>query len=807
MGRAGEAPRVEIATECCATPMTTRDHGSRKPSAAIAAPTITNQRADLGEPGELIRVARVDWRRSRRQPLPRRSTTAARRSWSGPATTPLPADGAGRSSRPTAPGSAGGTRSAASGRPRSGGHVDTVDVGARDEDRLGAIERRADRRGQGRGRFGRQRERRRLELVLVRIGAGIGSRRRPRLGLELPRAASRQPGSAVSRRRDRPHRSARRIERERGSGRARRRTSARSRPPRASRRRGPPRSPGVRVHLDRARPRDLPGRPARDRRQQRATGRARQPAVRDLFATLDAVDGLGLHATPRRPGRPPGPTGLQRRRRVIGSPVTRSAIGRPPERPLAGRPRRRSRRPLARHRPRSGAAVRPSTATTSTEDREERPRPVVGRAEHVARRRSRRSPRRRPPARGRRAGRGRDPRSGPASRSGAARPSRSRRRARVRRLRRRARSVAPPSPPTISPIIQVEDHRGDDLGRLPQDPDRDRRHDVERAGQLAIGHRHEADRAPGEGDHQGHVRDRAGRARIRQRRHAATGGPLAPGPQRGDVLVERHDPDRLGLERRGQPGTADQQPATPRASRATGRDHLAGDRPERDRRHDRSERRWRARPAWAARRSAATTRTIPPRIRKAASASGQVAGVASVTSSAPMSAARRFTGRGWPTAPDARQRETRGEDLEPLERRLDQRDLLAVAGEVAVAERLLGQLEVRVGVVDQARHVGRQRRSTGVADGAAARSRASGVGRPGSGHGDGGGVGFGRGAGLGRQQESERVAQGRAPDDLARRRHDDPRELRERRPGRLEVDRLEIDEGVVERQRRSGCRG
>ena len=41
----------------------------------------------------------------------------------------------------------------------------------------------------------------------------------------------------------------------------------------------------------------------------------------------------------------------------------------------------------------------------------------------------------------------------------------------------------------------------------------------------------------------------------------------------------------------------------------------------------------------------------PPRSRNAASASGQVAGVARVTSSAPVSAAPRFTAPGWPTPP------------------------------------------------------------------------------------------------------------------------------------------------------------
>ena len=74
------------------------------------------------------------------------------------------------------------------------------------------------------------------------------------------------------------------------------------------------------------------------------------------------------------------------------------------------------------------------------------------------------------------------------------------------------------------------------------------------------------------------------------------------------------------------------------------------------------------------------------------------------------------------------------EALELAERLLDERDLLAVAGEVAVAERLLGELEVEVRVLDQRR---RRRRTAGVgwAPGVARRARACA---------DGPGVGVGR---------------------------------------------------------------
>ena len=107
------------------------------------------------------------------------------------------------------------------------------------------------------------------------------------------------------------------------------------------------------------------------------------------------------------------------------------------------------------------------------------------------------------------------------------------------------------------------------------------------------------------------------------------------------------------------------------------------------------------------------------------------------------------TSPGWPARPGARRRvappahgagladgagdeaQPGGERVEPLQRVLDLGDLLAVAGEVAVAERLLRELEVEVRVLDEAGHVGRQRRRS--------RHRTRRAGGP--------GVGVGRGVG------------------------------------------------------------
>src|SRR5204862_6192496 len=71
--------------------------------------------------------------------------------------------------------------------------------------------------------------------------------------------------------------------------------------------------------------------------------------------------------------------------------------------------------------------------------------------------------------------------------------------------------------------------------------------------------------------------------------------------------------------------------------------------------------------------------------------------------SAPLRGSRRRAGGGA----GARDGETRGEDLEPLERSLDERDLRAIASEVAATQRRLRALGVGIGVVAEAAHVWR----------------------------------------------------------------------------------------------------
>jgi hypothetical protein len=95
--------------------------------------------------------------------------------------------------------------------------------------------------------------------------------------------------------------------------------------------------------------------------------------------------------------------------------------------------------------------------------------------------------------------------------------------------------------------------------------------------------------------------------------------------------------------------------------------------------------------------------------------------------------------------PRAWDRAAGSEDLESLEGSLDESDLHAVAGEVAVTKRRLGEFEMGVRVLDEARHVGRQCRA-GVG---AAVPLGRGVGvEPGAGVGPGVGVGVGDGAGA-----------------------------------------------------------
>ena len=147
---------------------------------------------------------------------------------------------------------------------------------------------------------------------------------------------------------------------------------------------------------------------------------------------------------------------------------------------------------------------------------------------------------------------------------------------------------------------------------------------------------------------------------------------------------------------------------------------------------------------------------------------------------------------GWPLATGSR---PGASSSSRSQRGLDQGDLRAVAGEVAVAERVLGEREVDVGVVDEAGEVGRAAARPG-------RSTGRGVGlAPGLGR---------RGRRRARRRARRprasaatsrpmRVAEGRAPHDAVRRRDDDPPELGERRARRLQVDRLQVDERVAQR--------
>ena len=185
------------------------------------------------------------------------------------------------------------------------------------------------------------------------------------------------------------------------------------------------------------------------------------------------------------------------------------------------------------------------------------------------------------------------------------------------------------------------------------------------------------------------------------------------------------------------------------------------------------------------------TSSRPPRSRKAASARGQVAGRARVTSSAPRAPLPRSrSGAGRRLG--KRRPELGCEDLELLERRLDQLDLRRRrsrsrrrAGPPGRARSARSRTRSgparRVGSSTSGRRA-RRRRS----DRASASARAS-------------ATGPGAAAAFGRQEQPQRLAERLGPDDVARRGDHDPLELRERRPGRLEVDRLEVDERVAER--------
>ncbi len=226
-----------------------------------------------------------------------------------------------------------------------------------------------------------------------------------------------------------------------------------------------------------------------------------------------------------------------------------------------------------------------------------------------------------------------------------------------------------------------EDHGDDDLGRAAQDPEGDRRRDVERRWSAPGRSRGPAGSTPAQGDAERHdAISRAARIRARdpaigRGRSPATGrSPAADAAERGDLLVARPRSGRPAASRPAasqppdhQPGDAadpDRRRPTTTTSSGTEPNAIDGER--------RAEARCRARPAWAGRRSAAATRRIPPRSRKAARASGQVAGVASVTSSAASQRRPAGHGAGLADAPGLGTAQPGREDLESLEGSLDE---------------------------------------------------------------------------------------------------------------------------------------
>ena len=183
-----------------------------------------------------------------------------------------------------------------------------------------------------------------------------------------------------------------------------------------------------------------------------------------------------------------------------------------------------------------------------------------------------------------------------------------------------------------------DDHGNDDLGRAAQDPDGDRRGNVERRGQLPVGHEDQPDRPEREGDAQRHGRDqprgqdpaRDAAIRRQQRRPVDPRSPPARPPTdhpwRDDLLIAGHDPGTCRLEARGEPATHHQPDQRADPDRGGHDDDLDRDRAERDGQQRRAEDRAEPDRSSAGRRSAAAITRIPPRTRNAARASGQVAG-------------------------------------------------------------------------------------------------------------------------------------------------------------------------------------
>ena len=120
-----------------------------------------------------------------------------------------------------------------------------------------------------------------------------------------------------------------------------------------------------------------------------------------------------------------------------------------------------------------------------------------------------------------------------------------------------------------------DEDRGDHLGRAAQDPQHDRRRDVERAGQFAIRDEHHPHRSEGEDDRQRDERrqpggeDPAGDPALDDRASSRWCVPRGRPAKPPNVRIDRDHPDALRLERRRQPAGAHEPGDEPAAGDGT----------------------------------------------------------------------------------------------------------------------------------------------------------------------------------------------------------------------------------------------
>ena len=299
--------------------------------------------------------------------------------------------------------------------------------------------------------------------------------------------------------------------------------------------------------------------------------------------------------------------------------------------------------------------------------------------------------------------------------------------------------------------------------------------DVDGGRELAIGDRHEP-AIPGERQRERHESDQPGGEDPPAIRHGGAAGPRAGAGVGGDARRGGHGPDELRLDAAASRPPMSSQATTTATRPAMTVITMPSDAAERDVLRGGASDVGDPTGSGSATIGARTSR--PPRTRNAASASepGRPA-VASDPGATPVSVAPELMARGWRWPAPER---SPGRARRALERGLDLVDLLAIAGEVAVTQGRLGELEVVVGVLDQRQARRPEARPAGPGAGAATRRR-----------GVGSGVGLGDGPGSAtasrrppprREEQAQRLAQRPRPDDLARRGDDDPLELRERRP-------------------------